>query len=103
MVTNYANYCVNLQVWGSDDETDESSDGETSKRNREENEREEAEIDAVYEFMASQRSNGHSMHEQSSDEDFSEIDEESNEGKYPVDCKNYKGFRFIALCCTFML
>ena len=50
----------------------------------------------MYEFMASQRSNGHGIQEESSDEDFSEIDEESNEGRYPVDCMNFKGFRFIA-------
>ena len=79
-------YCCYCQVWGSDQETDASSDEEAAKKNQEENDRqrEEAEIDAVYELMASQRTDGHSMQD-SSDEEFSEIDEESNDGRFSTD------------------
>ena len=82
-----SSYFCYRQVWGSDEEADASSDEEAVKKNQEENDRqrEEAEMDAVYEFMASQRTNRHSMQQDSSDEEFSDIDEESNDGRFSTD------------------
>ena len=65
-----------MQVWGSDES---SSDEESGERKDDDLEREEAEIEAVYEFMASQKSDSPKIEASSSEEDSNESSGDAND------------------------